>query len=117
MIACVTHGEILLRLLILLAVPLCVLGCTTVRSPKFKVDTRDEMHHAIVDAIPTGTSVKHATEIMESAGFDCVFIESGSFSEDAGIIGDERDYPFVKDARFLKCTRIDSTGMLTSNSW
>ncbi|TWU07580.1 hypothetical protein [Stieleria varia] len=106
-----------MRFVSLLLAPMIVLGCASVGSPKFKVNTRDEMHVSINDAIPIGTPLARAREIMESAGFECELILSGSFTEDMGLIGDDGDYPAVANARYLQCKRANSTGLLTANFW
>lgn len=106
-----------MRFAFLLIVPMIVLGCASLGSPKFKVDSRDEMHAAIIDAIPIGTPLARARATMESAGFKCELILSGSFTEDLGLIGDDGEHPAVANARFLQCKRTNRTGLLTANFW
>lgn len=67
--------------------------------------------------VPVGTSIDDAQREMELAGFDCELVQDGSFSEDPGFIGDDREYRNVENVNYLHCRRSETAGFLVSHVW
>ncbi len=72
---------------------------------------------AVRAVVPIGTSLDDAKTQMEQAGFECRIVKDGSFSEDPGFIGGDREYRSIENANYLKCLRNESAGLLVSHLW
>ncbi|WP_218933817.1 hypothetical protein [Rubripirellula lacrimiformis] len=103
-----------------IAIALLVLpfaSCRSISQSRLRADNQDEMLTAVRTVVPIGTSIGAARAQMEHSGFDCKVIENGSFSEDPGFIGSDREYRNVDNANFLECRRNESAGLLVSHLW
>ncbi|QDV46839.1 hypothetical protein Enr13x_67480 [Stieleria neptunia] len=72
---------------------------------------------AVRAIVPIGTSLEDAKARMVQSGFECKVIRNGSFSEDPGFIGSDREYRSVDNANYLRCQRDESAGLLVSHLW
>ena len=113
----VTHTEVTLRTILILILLSVMGGCVSKLPTRLRYDSRDGMRAGVVKHAPVGTSRVGAIRLMEDAGFECEYVENGSFSEGRDNWLADIKYDKIENANFLKCTRSERSGLITGRFW
>lgn len=81
-----------------------VCGCAMHRRESKWIEPGGEKHW-IMAAIPAGSTIEHATNIMKDRGYEVDFVHDDQFVEGGNVVGGPPATAYLKHADFLRCTK------------